>query len=101
MICISHATAVEQCYITRVSPRGTTELKHIINVPADSNNFHAKRETLAQTDMSLFKFLENQYFVIDSQKLNKLTLEKMSWHCIQWLLSCNLLSYFVCTVLKM
>ena len=38
MICISHATAAEQCHITGVSPRGTTELKRIINVPADSNN---------------------------------------------------------------
>ena len=28
---------------------------------------------------------------------NKLTLEKMSRHRIQWLLACNLLSYFVCT----
>ena len=60
VICISHATAAEQCYITRVSPRGTTELKHTINVPADNNNCHAKHETLAQTDMRLFKFLENQ-----------------------------------------
>ena len=32
-----------------------------------------------------------------SNKENKLTLEKMSRHFIQWLLACNLLSYFVCT----
>ena len=49
-----------QLLSSAISPRGTTELKHIINVPADSNNCHAKRETLVQTDMSLFKFLENQ-----------------------------------------
>ena len=36
-------------------------------------------------------FLDRKFIVI-----KKLTLEK-SWHCIQWLLACNLLSHVVCS----
>ena len=34
---------------------------------------------------------------LSQTNINKLTLEKMSRHHIQWLLAYNLLSYFVCT----
>ena len=34
---------------------------------------------------------------LSQTNIKKLTLEKMSRHRIQWLLACNLLSYFVCT----